>query len=292
MEQRASVSNLRPRLAAAWFLVVLLLAGCGPAFTYRHLDRVIPWYVDGYVDLTRDQREILRGQLEPLLQWHREEELANYVAILDRIERDLAGPVTEDEVQGWIDEVVEAARRTEANMLGLALDFGATLSAEQMAEFRASLWERQREYEEEFLGRSDEQYREDSYDALADLLERFTGRLQPPQKNRLRAAAAELQRFDGAWLEDRSDWLRELEPLLQRGPGWQRAVQAAYEARRQRRAGRYAEILQHNLGVIRPAVADVLNTLTPAQGERMANEFADLRERLSKLGAVSRVAAG
>lgn len=271
------------RTLAAPVLLLWLVAGCGATFTYNHLDRLIPWYVDGYVDLSRDQRSILRGQLEPLLQWHREEELLRYVVILDRIEEDLSRSVTAADVQNWIGEVIAAAQRTEESMLALALDFGATLDDAQMAELTASLWQRQQEYEEEFLGRSDEQYRQQSYEALSRLLQRLAGRLEPAQEKRLQAAAAGLVRFDAAWLEDRARWLRQLEALLQRDPGWQQAVQAAYQARRAERLPRYRDYLQHNLGVINPAVADVLNQLSERQRARVARELVKLRLRLLRL---------
>lgn len=270
---------------AAFILLLCLVAGCGPTFTYNHLDRLIPWYVDGYVDLSHDQRSVLRGQLEPLLQWHREEELLRYVGILDRIGNDLARSISAADVQAWIDEVVAAAERTEQSMLALALDFGATMSDAQMTEFTLSLWERQREYEEEFLGRSDEQYREDSYEALSSLLQRFAGRLQPAQERRLRDAVAGLVRFDSAWLEDRARWLRQLEPLLERESGWQQSVQAAYKARRDDRLPRYRDALQHNLGLIKPAVADVLNQMSDKQRAALARELEKLRVRLLRLSA-------
>lgn len=264
--------------------------GCTASFTYNHLDWLIPWYVDGYVDLTRDQRKILESQLEPLLRWHREEELVRYVAMLDRIERDLGTGVSAAVVQSWIDDVMVALERTESSMLLLALDFSATLSDAQMAEFGASLWERQREYEKELLDRSDDEYRRDSYDSLASFLRRFTGPLQSTQKERLRAATESLLRFDNAWLEERSLWLKTLEPLLRREPGWQQRVQAAYAARKAQRTPRYREYLAHNLGVISEALADVLNQLDSEQRKRMAREIDDLRSRLRELAAAPRTA--
>jgi len=231
----------------------------------------------------------LRGQLEPLLQWHREEELVRYVEILDRIEGDVSRPVTAADVQNWIDELVAAAQRTEQSMLTLALEFGATMNDAQMAEFVASLWERQQEFEEEFLDRSDAEYREDSHDALTGLLERFAGRLDAAQRQRLQAAVNDMVRFDHAWLEDRARWLRLLEPLLQREPGWQEAVQAAHRARANNRPARYREILEHNLGVINPAVADVLNQLSDRQRARFADELGRLRARLLELRGHQRI---
>ena len=90
-------------------IVVALLAGCA-SFTYNRLDWLIPWYVDGYVDLTGDQRALLRERLTPSLEWHRREELARYMEIIDRIEADLDGPVDSATVRGWADDMLAAAR--------------------------------------------------------------------------------------------------------------------------------------------------------------------------------------
>jgi len=273
----------------ATLLAAVLLGGCTATFTYNHLDWLIPWYVDGYVDLTRDQRHALQGRLEPLLRWHREEELVRYGGLLDRIERELAETVTTATVQGWVDEVMAALERTEQSMLTLALDFGDSMSAAQMSEFTTSLWQRQREFEEELLARSDEQYRRDGYEGLADFLQPLLGRLSPAQEERLRAAAGDLWRFDKAWLEERALWLQTLDPLLQRKPGWQQAVQEAYAARKRERTPRYKQCLAHNLAEITSALADVLNQMSSDQRQHLAREFDDLRIRLRKLADAPRV---
>jgi len=280
---------LRGRSFAATLLAAALLAGCTATFTYNHLDWLIPWYVDGYVDLSRDQRQALQGRLEPLLRWHREEELVRYGELLDRVEGELAATVTTATVQGWVDEVVAAFERTEQSMLTLALEFGDSMSEAQITEFTASLWQRQREFEEELLARDDEQYRRDGYDGLVDFLQPLLGRLSPAQEARLRAAAGGLRRFDSAWLEERALWLQTLEPLMQRKPGWQQAVQAAYATRKRERTPRYRECLAHNLAEITSALADVLNQMSSDQRQHLAREFDDLRTRLRKLADAPRV---
>jgi hypothetical protein len=181
--------------------------------------------------------------------------------------------------------------RTEQVMLSLALDFGATMSDDQMAEFIANLWERQRDYEKEFLGRSEAEYRQDSYENLLGFLQRFVGRLDTAQEDRLRAAVDGLSRFDEAWLDERALWLQTLEPLLQREPGWAEAVRAAYSARKITRTPKYKAYLGHNLDVINHAVADILNQLDARQRKRLANELEDLRRRLRKLADRPQVAA-
>lgn len=273
----------RCKSAFATLLATCLLAGCTATFTYNHLDWLIPWYVDDYVDISRDQKQFLKGQLEPLLQWHREEELARYIDILNRVEADLAAPVTAATVQGWIDQVVEAGERIEDSMLTLALEFSTTLSDEQMREFTAKLWEEQEEMEDEFLPRSDEEYVEENVENIEDFLHRFAGRLSREQKQRLQQAAQSMQRFDAVWLSEREAWLKTLEPLLQRPDGWQEAVLAAHANRTLNRPPGYNEIFDHNLQVITQAVADVLNEMGEKQQQNTMKEIGSLRVKIEKL---------
>ena len=276
------ITSWTKKLIAA-LLLTLLAAGCTMSFTYNHLDWLIPWYVDDYVDLSRQQRQLLQGQLGPVLQWHREEELERYLELLDRIEADLAGEVTAVQVRSWADEIIAAAERVEENMVSVALQFGATLSDEQLAEFMESVWEEHREYEEEFLGRTDEEYIEENKDNLEEFLERFTGRLNDEQDAVLLRAAESLQRFDGVWLEDHEQWLNTLGPLLQRKPGWEDAVREAYANRTLRRSQQYEELLEYNMNVVSQAIADVLNRLNDKQRKHLDDEIEDFRSLVQRL---------
>ena len=103
------------------------------------------------------------------------------------------------------------------------------------------------------------------------------------QKAVLREAAGELVRFDKAWLEDRRNWLRTLEDLLEREPGWQDAVMQAYEARIAMRSPEYRQAFEHNMDQITAAYAKVLSSMSARQREKTAEEFDDLRRTLRKL---------
>jgi len=235
------------------------------------------------VDLSREQRESLRDQLVPLLRWHREEELARYQLLLDDAERALQQPVTAAQVENWIAELMQAISRIEETMLDLALDFGAGISDAQMQEFIQSVHREQDEYEDEFLSRTQEEYVRENAENLEGTLERLTGRLSREQKQRLWQAAESMQRFDSIWLDERRQWLAQLEGLLQREEGWQSAVREAYLARELNRPAEYTQIVDHNIAVIAAALADVLNSRTDKQKIRTTHEFEDMRDSISKL---------
>jgi hypothetical protein len=264
-------------------LVVLLIAGCVGSFAYHRLDWLIPWYVDDYVDLSREQRESLRDQLLPLLQWHREEELARYQLLLDEVEKAMQQQVTAAQVEGWIAELMQAISRVEETMLDLALEFGAGISDAQMQEFISSMHKEQDEYEDEFLSRTQAEYVHENAENLEGMLERLTGHLGHGQKQRLQQAAQSMQRFDAVWLEERQQWLAQLEVLLQREEGWQSEVRQGYLARELNRPAQYTEIVDHNIRVIAAALADVLNSRSDKQKKHTAHEFVDMRKSLNRM---------
>lgn len=264
-------------------LAALLLSACSNTFVYNQLDWLIPWYVDDYVDLTRDQRGAFKQDIRELLRWHRGEELARYIVILDEIEADLAQPVTADIVESWANRGLEAYLRLEQQALPMLFQLGAELSDAQMAEFVESLGRGQREFEEEYLERSDEEYVSDARENLEENLADFMGRLTDEQKTVIASAADTLQRFDFVWLEERRQWLETLGGLLQRQPGWEDAIRQAIKQREQNRTETYRGIYNHNAVIINTTIAEVLNLRTEKQDARLLGEIEDYRRDLRKL---------
>ena len=271
------------RTLFAVLVVTLLLAACTTTFMYRNLDWLIPWYVNGVVDITRDQKAELKTYLEPFLRWHREEELQRYADLLDRAQARVREPVDAATVQGWFDDGVAAIERVEERMLELSIQFGESLSDEQMREFREALWEQQEELEEEYLPREDGKWKEDSLEYLTEFIEEFIGRLEPEQQSRIQAAADDLVRFDQLWLEDRENWLKRIDPLLERPEGWQQAMRAAYAERADMQSTEFQETFDHNVQVFAEATADVLNSMTPKQRQRLNDEIDKWQRKLQKM---------
>lgn len=259
------------------FVYLLLATACSNKFFYNQLDWLIPWYVDDYVDLTFVQKEDLDKQVDMLLRWHRGEELTRYITILEHIERDVDNEVAVETVEKWFNEVLVAAKRVQETILPSAIELGEGLSEAQMEEFVNNLWHRHKELEEEYLGRSNEEYIEDNYDNLHDKLSKYVGKLSARQKERLKEAASNMQRFDQLWLADRKDWLEKIEGLLNRQPGWQQATITAFEARESLQPKRFKQYLSHNTNIINEAIADVLNDLSKKQRGRLFTEIAEIK---------------
>jgi hypothetical protein len=275
------------RKAAGVLLVVglvTLLGGCSSTtFIYNRLDGIIPWYLDDYVELDDAQERQLDGLLAEFLAWHRRQELPRYVALLDRISADLDRSVSTEQITAIYAEMERAWLRLQDASLDWLLTLGESLSEAQVRQFLAYLQDKQEEFEQEYLERSDREFREDSYEALEDSLQDYLGRLSTEQRGRLRAASLDLQRSDAVWLQERAVWLQRLELLLQRQPGWQQQLREAIALRNETVSERYRAAYEHNLEVICGAVAEVLDSRSEKQDRRLRAELRDLREDLQTL---------
>lgn len=286
-----AVSLPLPARLAAVLLALLLLTGCGNTFLYNRLDWLIGWYVDDYVELSRAQEKVFQQRLRPVLDWHRREELALYAALLQQIEADSAAPLSADTVRDWSRQLLLALERIEARLWPLIHEIGADLDQAQMAGLLENIRARQRELEEEYLTRTDEEYAEDNFDRLRENLRDFLGPLSAAQEGQITRAAQAMRRLDQAWLEERRLWLKTLQRLSAREPGWQAALRTAWAQRKERRTPRYHAYRRHNMDIIHALVAAVLNARSARQNRHLQRELDSLRDDLQTLIGQARTAS-
>ena len=263
---------------------LLFLTACSSTtFIYNRLDFLLPWYMGDYVNLERDQKKYLDTLIDPFLDWHRSEELPQYLDLLERAESDLDRELTAADIEALALEFEQAWLRIESRALEWLMELGEQLSDEQIAEFLAELWDKQREYEEKYLPRTDEEYHEEAYENLRDSLQDYMGRLDDQQRTVLQDAGNALRRSDGVWLTERAAWLNMLEEVLQREPGWQQALRDAIATREERVSDDYINTYAHNAAVIYAALAEVINTRSEKQDKRLRREMDSLQQDLKTL---------
>lgn len=277
LQQRIPCWTGSSRLGAVF--LVLFLSGCSStSFIYNRLDIILPWYLDDYVDLSREQKHTMDSLLQPLLGWHRQEELPQYVLMLSDIEASLDQPVSLEVVAEIFTTIEAAWLRLEERSMEWLLKLGDELSDEQINEFLAVLGEEQEEYEEKYLPRSDEEYLEESYDNFVDGLGDYLGRLSSNQREILLKASTELHRMDGLWLRNRAVWLDDLTRLLRREPGWKQQLRDLKDNREDNSAPEYSSMYAHNLTVIEGAIAEVVSSRSEKQDKRLRGKLKSLRE--------------
>lgn len=276
-------SSLRPLVFCLLFPLLLSACSSGRQFFYNRLPTVLPWYLQRYVDLDREQKAGFDQQVEALLAWHRSEELPRYLQLLNDLEARLDTTWSKADVLAFSDAVERAWYRLRDRALDELLLLGATLSDAQLEEFLQSLDKRQRKYERKYLKRSDEEYREDAADSLQESLEDYMGRLDDAQEQMVVDAVAQLRRSDGFWLDERQRWMDMLRLQLQRRPGWEQRIRREIRAWEDHLDVETEAVYDHNTATVQAAIADVLNSRSERQDEKLRDAIADLREDIAAL---------
>jgi len=285
-EQKAliSPSALRCFRFPLLLTVFLFLGACSSTtFIYNRLGFLLPWYLERYVDLHRDQARALDEQLEPVLHWHRREELPKYIAFLDSLAVDLEEPLTLEQILVYADTFELAWYRVRDRGLDVLLTLGASLDEEQIDEFLRSLDKQQLKYERKYLDRSDEEYFEDAEDEILDSLEDYLGRLSPEQRAEAKRSARALERSDHVWLRERARWIDTLRQQLARAPGWQEEVRYSIVHWESDLDPDTMALYDRNTLRIQRLIQTVVNTRTEKQDRRLRRKLEGFREDLQLL---------
>lgn len=277
---------MRQSRAVIGCLLLALVAGCSSTqFFYNRLDFLIPWYLSGYVDLERSQRELLKDQVDAFLGWHRRSELPRYALLLAQAEESLDRPVTPSTVEKLALSAEGEWLRLRDRALDELMVVGEALDDPQIAEFIGNLRERQREYEEKYLDRDDNEYREEACDSLIDNLEDYLGRFSRGRQREICAMLKDLRRADVAWLTERQRWLDWLEEVLQRPPGWQTELRRRVTDWEDTVSPVYLSIYAHNSELIYRAVAAAVDERTERQDQYLRRKLSGLRKDFTNLSA-------
>ncbi|MGR6872291.1 DUF6279 family lipoprotein [Pseudomonas sp. HK3] len=163
-------------------VISLLLGSCSSQFAYRHLDWIILWYADDYLELNRQQERILEGELSQLLAWHEKSELPKYRAQLQSISHDLKTlPLTETVISQHVTSIRLHWQKMRKQISEQLPPLAAKLSAAQITYLFRQLEDRNQERLDEILDLSDAQIKEQQLEKLEDMLIDWLGSINSVQ---------------------------------------------------------------------------------------------------------------
>lgn len=115
--QKSNMPLPARRTLYSLFLIALMaaLAACSSLrLAYNNGDTLLYWWIDGYVDLTSEQKSVVKEDIDKLFHWHRKTQLNDYAQILQTAQRQLTAGATQADLQTDFDDI---KKRTEALLL-------------------------------------------------------------------------------------------------------------------------------------------------------------------------------
>jgi hypothetical protein len=161
---------------------------------YNNAPELTSWWLDSYFDFTKTQTQVLNPALHRLHDWHRENQLSDYVSLLQEIQTDLSKQqIKPDEACQKIEVIKTSLLKLQLESAPIVVELAQTLSDQQLQFFQKKLTKRTDKWKSEWLQDSAEEQLEVRLNKTIDVAEKVYGDLNDAQlallKNNLKLAA-------------------------------------------------------------------------------------------------------
>lgn len=201
--------NTHDRLAQRFRLVCLIViitvaAGCSSVrFAYNNGDTLLYFWLNAYLDLDSDQGGFVRKDIDQLFQWHRQTQLRDYAQLLATGQRQLAGNMTEAELQAGFREIMARSELLALKALPELADLARTVRPEQIAQMEKKFNSNNEDYRKKFLRGDREKRQKLRFKKVMQQFELWFGNFSRDQEALLRKASDARPLANEIWLDER-----------------------------------------------------------------------------------------
>jgi uncharacterized protein DUF6279 len=284
--------------AAGWIAVAaaLVLAGCSgmTRLAYNNADIILRKMANDYFDLDAAQTEEFKVRMGRFHQWHRDNELPQYVAFLRTAERRFTKGLTAEDVAWGISAARARFRALAARAVEEAAPVLAGLSQEQITVLEHKLAENNLKYVKENLPADERRRIRGQTRRMVESLRQWTGDMTHDQEAHVERFVRAHDRFVTMRFEDRVRGQREAVALLRkRLPARElapRLVQHFTEpdSRRSDEYRREEKRWEADFGGL---LVELYGTLSPAQRAHVVRRIENYADDFSLLAGDARRAA-
>lgn len=267
-----------------WGLFVvacLAMAGCSSKFVYNNLDWLLIEYVEDFVELSDEQEAYVSNQLTQLSEWHRREEIPNYIEHLDELMALDLKTFSEETLKLQELKFQNHSQRMLDKAAPDLYEFAQQLSDEQVEELMNNIRVRHTKYKNKYKNLSAEQVREKYTERITENVEDWFGSVTDEQQQIIRRWAEELSITAYDWIKHQTKMRIEINTLLAHRldqsyfvPHFEKLVfdSTSYYA------PQLQEKIDHNRVVAQRYLVKVINSATEKQAQYYRNELKDWKE--------------
>jgi hypothetical protein len=200
--------------------VLALASGCSALrIGYSTAPELLYWWIDGYVDVNREQSPRVRDAIAQWFAWHRRTQLPDYAALLARAQTEVLADTTPARVCEWQADVIQRARTALDRAVPAIADLVLTITPEQIAHIERRYAKANDEFRDDFLQPDPRKRAEQSLKRTVDRAETLYGRLDEAQRARIAQALARSPFDPQLWLTERRQRQQEALQMLRRVTG-------------------------------------------------------------------------
>lgn len=205
--QKSNMPLPARRTLYSLFLIVLMaaLAACSSLrLAYNNGDTLLYWWIDGYVDLTSEQKSVVKEDIDKLFHWHRKTQLNDYAQILQTAQRQLAAGATQADLQTDFDDI---KTRTEALLLKATpqlAELARSLQPDQIATLERKFAANNADFRKKNMRGDREAQQRFRYKKSMEQFELWFGNFSSEQEAAIRQASDARPLNNEIWLDERT----------------------------------------------------------------------------------------
>lgn len=196
--------------------LALLLSGCSTLrVVYNQADHILTWMAHDYFDLDAQQRQEFQLRLDPLLKWHRQEALPDYIRFLGDVKKRAGQSVSREDAVWLVENVKERYRAIAAKGTPEAVEMLASLTPDNIQALEKQFVKVNQKFVREYqLGGTRDQQRRARTERTLKRIKDWTGSLTHAQEERIAALYERVPYTESVRHQDRQRRQKEFLAIL------------------------------------------------------------------------------
>lgn len=279
----------------AILLLTVTMTACNRLnLAYRNLDTLIPWTLNDYLDIDRDQRRHLKAHLRVHLDWHCRTQLPSYLDSLQQLREQIATEQLDPQtLRGHYRQAQQALDQIAAQITPTSIELLRKLDDRQVAELDAAFAKDRREREEKYLQPEPAQQIRERAERMQERASRWFGSTSAMQRQRILAWAHALGAGNQLWLENRAQWQAAfLDAVRQRHEaGFETRMARLLQDRESFWSDEYRQAFEHTVRVGIALFSDLYALSDSTQRQHLTDRLHELEKNLGSLDCLPQTAA-
>ncbi len=277
-------------------LGLMLLAGCSQVgLTYRHLDLIIPWSLNDYLDMNAAQKDWLDERLKEHLSWHCTTQIPGYLSWLDRLQVMVeTNQVNETQLKARTVEARRAIATISREITPSAIQLLRQLDDQQVAEMQAAFAKDMSKHQADFVDQPLDQQIRERAQRMEKRLYPWIGKLNAQQQDRVMQWSTSLGEQNRLWIDNRAHWQSLLVAAVKQrqAPDFDQKIARLLQDRETFWTPEYREAYDRTEQAAIALIADLMAQSSPEQRRKLLKKIADVRQDFSNLSCLKGVKTG
>lgn len=272
------------------WLSLFLVTGCSQiGLTYRHLDLIIPWSLNDYLDMNATQKDWLDERLKEHLSWHCTTQIPDYLSWLDRLQGMVeTNQVNEEQLRARTGEARQAIATISREITPSAVELLRQLNDQQVAEMEAAFAKDMGKHEADFVDQPLDKQIKDRAQRMEKRLNPWIGKLSPVQRDRVMQWSTSLGEQNRLWIDNRAHWQSLLVTAVKQrqAPDFDQKIARLLQDRETFWTPEYRAAYDHTEQAAISLITDLMAQSSPEQRQKLLEKIADVRQDFTNLSCL------